>query len=517
MKRIISVFLSLIVVFGISAEAVENYSQKVDNLTLTVGSFLFETVKEAVPNSIGGEWSVVGLSRSDVDIPEKYFETYYKTAEKYVKDKNGVLSKNKYTEYSRVVIALCSIGKNPENVSGYNLIAPLLDYDKVIKQGLNGPVWALIALDAAEYNDDEIRTKYIDLILSRQLPSGGWALNSSVQEADVDITAMVLTALSSYMDKVKVKTAVDKGLSYLSGIQNIDGSFGEYSESTSQVIVALSSLGISQKDSRFFKNGKTAVDALMNFHIKGKGFKHAKSDKESNLMSTEQGFYALVSLKRFEDGKSKLFDMSDGISISGNNAGGNRIGIKYPNKTFSDIKNHKYKSEIEALCQRGIINGMTENTFSPDFTMTRAEFATITVRVLGLEAKGIDVFSDVKKTDWYYGFVGTAYDYSIIKGVSENRFNPNGTITREEAAVMVKRSAKICGIDKTYNESAVRNVLSQFTDYKTVSTWAKEGLAFCYDKGILDDSEIEINPKEAVKRGEIAYMLYNLLKEANRT
>ena len=112
--------------------------------------------------------------------------------------------------------------------------------------------------------------------------------------------------------------------------------------------------------------------------------------------------------------------------------------------------------------------------------------------------------------------MGTAYDYGIIKGVSEKGFNPNGTITREEAAVMVKRSAKILGIDKQYNESAVRNVLSQFTDYKTVSTWATEGLAFCYDNGILDDSAIKIQPKEAVKRGEIAYMLYNLLKEAKR-
>ena len=510
MKKIICGIL-LIVVLTIQVFAVN------DSEINSIGNYILNTVTEPAVGSVGGEWAVLGLSRSGLDVPDEYYKSYYDNVEKYAKNKKGILHKNKYTEYSRVVIALCSIGKNPENVSGYNLIAPLLDYDSVIKQGINGPAWALIALDAAEYNNDEIRTKYIDLILSRQLSSGGWALNSSVQEADVDITAMVLTALSSYMDKVKVKTAVDKGLSYLSGIQNIDGSFGEYSESTSQVIVALSSLGISQKDSRFVKNGKTAVDALMSFHIDKKGFRHAKSDKESNLMSTEQGFYALVSLKRFEDGKSKLFDMSDGISISGNNAGGNRIGIKYPNKTFSDIKNHKYKSEIQALCQRGIINGMTENTFSPDSTITRAEFATITVRALGLEAKGIDVFSDVKKTDWYYGFVGTAYAYSIIKGVSENRFNPNGTITREEAAVMVKRSAKICGIDKTYNESAVRNVLSQFTDYKTVSTWAKEGLAFCYDKGILDDSEIEINPKEAVKRGEIAYMLYNLLKEANRT
>ena len=509
MKKIIcSIFL--IVVLALQSFAVN------DSDIGSMGSFILDTVTEPSVGSVGGEWSVLGLSRSGIDVPCEYYENYYDRVAEYVKNQNGVLSKNKYTEYSRVVITLCAIGKDPADVCGYNLITPLLDYDSVIKQGINGPAWALIALDAAEYNNDEIRTKYIDLILSRQLSSGGWALNSSVKEADVDITAMVLTALSSYTDNSTVKLAVDKGLSYLSNIQADDGSFGEYSESISQVIVALSSLGISQKDSRFVKNGKTAVDALMSFHIKGKGFRHAKSDKESNLMSTEQGFYAFVSLMRFEDGKNKLFDMSDAVSVTGNTVKGNKIEVKYPNKTFRDIKNHKYQSEIESLCQRGIINGMTEDSFSPNTTMTRAEFATITIRALGFEAKGKDIFSDVKKTDWYYGFVGTAYDYGIIKGVSEKYFNPNGTITREEAAVMVKRSAKILGIDKQYNESAVRNVLSQFTDYKSVSTWATEGLAFCYDKEILDDSVIKIQPKEAVKRGEIAYMLYNLLKEAKR-
>ena len=76
------------------------------------------------------------------------------------------------------------------------------------------------------------------------------------------------------------------------------------------------------------------------------------------------------------------------------------------------------------------------------------------------------------------------------------------------------RASKLCGIDASYNETSIRNVLSQFTDYKSVSDWAKEALAFCYDKQILDDSVTEIHPKQAVKRGEIAYMLYNMLGEA---
>ena len=218
MKKIICGILLIVVltfqVFAVSGSEIN-----------TIGSFILDTVTEPSVGSVGGEWSVLGLSRSGIEVPGVYYENYYDRVEEYVKNKNGVLSKNKYTEYSRVVIALCAIGKDPTNVGGYNLITPLLDYDSVIKQGINGPSWALIALDAAEQDNDEIRTKYIDLILSRQLSSGGWALNSSVKEADVDITAMVLTALSSYTDNSTVKQAVDKGLSYLSGIQKSDGSF----------------------------------------------------------------------------------------------------------------------------------------------------------------------------------------------------------------------------------------------------------------------------------------------------
>ena len=53
----------------------------------------------------------------------------------------------KHTEYSRVILALTSIGKDAQNICGYDLTAPLLDYDKTVWQGINGAIWALIALD----------------------------------------------------------------------------------------------------------------------------------------------------------------------------------------------------------------------------------------------------------------------------------------------------------------------------------------------------------------------------------
>jgi hypothetical protein len=75
--------------------------------------------------------------------------------------------------------------------------------------------------------------------------------------------------------------------------------------------------------------------------------------------------------------------------------------------------------------------------------MTRAEFASIIVRGLGLPGKTSDVFADVPAKSWYAEAVGSAYSYGIVAGTTPTTFNPNGSITREEAAAMVARAAKL--------------------------------------------------------------------------
>ena len=103
----------------------------------------------------------------------------------YVKECEGVLHERKYTDYSRVVITLSALGIDARDVGGYDLLKPLGDYDKTIWQGLNGPIWALIALDSANYpvpRNEEAETQatrqmYIDCILDAELDEGGWTLS----------------------------------------------------------------------------------------------------------------------------------------------------------------------------------------------------------------------------------------------------------------------------------------------------------------------------------------------------
>lgn len=496
-------------------------------------AYMVSAVKAPEVSSIGGEWAVLGLARSGYSVPADYYDEYYTRVEKYVKNCSGVLHERKYTEYSRVILALTAIGRDPSNVAGYNLLMPLGDFDKTIWQGLNGPIWALIALDSGNYTipknttakTQSTRQLFVDEILNRQQKDGGWTLDDT-GDSDPDMTAMVLQALAKYQDQSAVKAATDKALTFLSKAQDRNGGFASWgtvnAESTAQVIVALCELGISLDDSRFVKNGHGLIENLLTYRQSNGSFMHTLDSAEgNNQMATEQCFYALVAADRAENGKSSLYRMNDVVKNTAKPSANvnkskaddsvNVPGVTAPGTTFSDIKNHANKAAIEALASRGIINGMSKDVFSPNKTMTRAEFAAIVTRALGLPAKDTKAFTDVPSSKWYAGYIGAANSSGIVNGVGGGKFNPDGTITRQEAAAMVARAAKLCGLDTTMDAVATRNMLAQFGDYRSAASWATESLAFCYSAGILDQSDLNIQPTKAILRCEIAQMLYNML------
>ncbi|MGH4123455.1 MAG: DUF4430 domain-containing protein [Clostridium sp.] len=283
-----------------------------------------KNITNPVVASVGGEWTVLSLARSGVSVPDSYYSKYYSNVENKLKEKNGKLHNIKYTEYDRVILALSSIGKNVDSVAKYNLLKPLVDFDTAVKQGLNGPIWALIALDCCNYempvdksiSNQSTREKFVNYILSRELPGGGWSLTSKAP-SDIDITAMALIALSKYQDNPKVKAATDRALLYMSKTQDMDGKYKSVwgdensSESIAQVIVALTSLKIDPKtDERFIKNGNDTISALLSFYVKGGGFKHVLSG-DLDGMATDQGMYAIIAYNRFANGQTHLFDMTD--------------------------------------------------------------------------------------------------------------------------------------------------------------------------------------------------------------
>ena len=277
----------------------------------------------------GGEWVALGLARSGF-ISDTLAEQYAQAAYQYVKKKgSSIMSDSKSTENSRMILALTSIGKDPTDVAGYDLLEPLADLDYVKSQGINGPIFALIALDSHNYDipkaatgkTQTTREALIDAILAAQLSDGGWNVNGN--GADADMTAMAIQALASYYSSnAKVKSAIGDALNRLSQMQEANGGYTSWgtanAESVAQFIVALTSLGIDPaSDGRFIKNGYSTLDALATFYNDKGGFKHSQSDMTaSNGLATEQAYYALASWYRLKAGKTSLYDMSDVTTMS---------------------------------------------------------------------------------------------------------------------------------------------------------------------------------------------------------
>ncbi len=545
MKKVISLGLVLACLLALAVPALAAKEPDLQTLVDGTAEYMLSVVKEPGPADIGGDWAVLGLARSGVEVPEGYFEGYYSKVVSYVQEKQGILHKRKYTDYSRAIVILTSIGKDPRNVGGYSLLTPLGDYDKTIWQGLNGPIWALIALDSGNYpmpqNKDAkvqaTRQMYIDCILDAELDEGGWTLSrrTSADPADPDITGMALQALAKYQDQEKVAAAIDRALACMSEKQDALGGYATWGttncESAVQVLVALCELGISWTDSRFVKNGHTILDNILTYRTAAGGFNHVLDGSDGdNQMTAEQGFYGLVAALRFQQGKNSLYRMSDAIAIgdapeinarepgtglAGKNKDVTPRGITKPGITFGDIKKSPNKEAIEALAAREIINGMTEQSFEPEATMTRAQYATIVVKALGLTPKTNSKFKDVASNSWYAPYVGTANTYGIVNGISDNEFDPSGTITRQEAAVMTIRAARLCGLDTAMSDAECDDVLCDYMDYRTIASWAKESMAYCYGNEILDTSDLNAEPKREILRGEVAEMLYRMLRLAN--
>ena len=465
---------------------------------------------------------------------------------------------------AKSIIALRAMGYDAKKAyrsdsSAFDIVAKLLTYVESMDAAVTNVYTLPFVIIALQQADGYATEEQISSLVETAISSKGTWLNN---EWGTDAASFMLLALAPYYNSnEEVKNSVDEGISLLISSQDENGAIGN-AASTGLAIAALSAFGTDA--STIVKNDFSLIDGLMNFASEDLyGFEPLE-----NTFSTEQGFRGLLAWQLLKQERGLgIYDFSaqpmdeaystvKRPSFSGGGGGGGGaiknpevkdeektedvtddkqaeqsvekvdklpenmnpdvkiMPVISPDKTFTDIKDHKNKVEIEALAQRGIINGKSENSFDPEATMTRAEFATIITRGLGLPQKEAAVFSDVDKADWFYNYINTAYSYGIIKGVSDTEFDPNGTITRQEAAVMVARAAKLCGMNTQTGETLTRDTISAFVDYINIENWAKDSMAFCLINGIVSDEGSEIMPAEKISRAEVALMVYSMLDKA---
>lgn len=385
------------------------------------------------------EWEIIDLARYGyTNVP--MYETYYASVEEKVKETGAIIHKSKVTENERTILALTALGVDCTDVAGYNILEPLYDETFVTKQGVNGVVFGLLAIDAANAPDSleedgtNIREFLVQKILEAELSTGGWTFFGA---ADPDMTGMAIQALAPYYNtNTDVKEAVDRGLDVLSNMQRDDGGFASWgslnSESAAQVVTALSALGIdADTDPRFVKNGISVLDNLISFKDEATGgFRHIKKDQNGNVygenaMATQQGTYALVAYYRYKHGMPALYDMSDADW---------KLGMKAPAKVEVANASKGVKISYSAVdgAERYKIYRKAEGETSWKL------FGTTTA----LSAVDKTVVSGVKYT----------YTVRGIKGSEQGKYDQTGVSVLYLAQPVVKAENKISGINVTWNK-----------------------------------------------------------------
>lgn len=167
----------------------------------------------------------------------------------------------------------------------------------------------------------------------------------------------------------------------------------------------------------------------------------------------------------------------------------------------SDIESHWAKSYIESLNVDGVINPSSSGEYAPDEQITRAEFMRYINRAFGFTETTSISFSDVSSSAWYYETVQIASNYGYIDGVGDNKMNPDGTLTREQAATVLGRLHK-------YVPEADENSLS-FSDKATISDWSFGYVAEAVNQGYIEGyTDGTFKPKGEITRAEISKILY---------
>lgn len=364
LRRLFSVTVSLLLVFALSVSTyAATYSEKQLEETregivdwcraayqVDADESLFNELYRSGAGTSGCDWYPIAMSQSGY---EEDYGLYLEALLEQVKaryETEQKLDHAKATEWHRIALAVLACGGDPvqfaydSNGELINLIADGV-YNRGLteelgKQGINGWIWGLIALDSLQYEVPEnaynSRDDIIVEILKQQLDDGGYDLQRKA--ADPDMTSMAIYALAPYYSSEKeytytrrdkaepqtntVRYAVDLAIETLSAIQQPNGGFLSWEienvESAAQVIIALSSLGIDvQSDERFIKDGNTILDFVMSFRMEDGGFAHAKNydpenpgsrPDESNSMAGEQVLLALTSALRQMRGQGRLYD-----------------------------------------------------------------------------------------------------------------------------------------------------------------------------------------------------------------
>jgi len=183
---------------------------------------------------------------------------------------------------------------------------------------------------------------------------------------------------------------------------------------------------------------------------------------------------------------------------------------------FVDLAGHWARADIETMFGLGLVKGVSATEFAPDRTITRAEFAALLARAVGIETGGVTTnrFTDVVPGKWYFEVVNAAAAAGLVSGYGEGRFGPGDPITREQMAAMVTRALAHKGQGVTLTVAEVDVKLAQFKDRDRIADWARESVAAAVAAGIVAGyPDGTFAPQANATRAEGAVMILRMYQQ----
>lgn len=214
--------------------------------------------------------------------------------------------------------------------------------------------------------------------------------------------------------------------------------------------------------------------------------------------------------------KQDLPDNSNKVSTSTSVAPAPTQSNVSNNKTtnFGDIDNVKWAQEaINTLAAKGIVSGVADNQFAPDSNVTREAFVKMILLSTNIFEKGhTSTFEDVDNSQWYGEYIGCAQNKNIVTGITDTQFGVGMSITRQDMAVMLVRSANATGISL----GKIRNY-DNFADQEEIADYAVEAVKTLYCAGVINgDENGNFCPNNSLTRAEAAKVIYEMCFSAKK-
>ncbi|QJD84596.1 S-layer homology domain-containing protein [Cohnella herbarum] len=222
------------------------------------------------------------------------------------------------------------------------------------------------------------------------------------------------------------------------------------------------------------------------------------------VLLDEQGKWTTIPWKL--DSKGNIPYVS--VRLTGNGS----IAFLSNAKSFKDVGDQSWAKKIVSdAVGKLFMLGRSGNLFDPDKAITRAEYPTVLLRVLGLmNEQATASFADVAAKDWFSNSVAIAVKNGIVTGFKDGSYKPNEKLSRIEAMVMVGRSMKAIGLDAEITLSEADRILAGFKDGASIPDWAKVPVALCIQRGVISGQNGYISPDDALTRAQAAAIAVRL-------